>query len=396
MEFKYINDRNKTPNTKHKNKFSNTIGCDSPFRLLPNFSTPPSRLTKIFNPFESHLIDSLHLPTSSPSVFAKVSTPKTEVNFKWTIDDISSLKPADIDEGTISQHVFEEDPHVESIVQQKIDTFFSEKVIVPSPMTEVVRVPLIAHTLDGAINSPKQFSEGQLFYLTIVAFLFCPNNINTSPKLPDHLEEMLKPFYLFTQDQQSSDTDNVKDTSLYRKLFEFDQEPESPNECRSIESSSALSISLSPVQLSPLNGIDRSLEEPYDIPELRDCNLSPICGRSLRESRSACRLDFSGGMAMSIDASVVPDIGNQLSNQSAVFEDDRLPLQIDVLSDSTVNWDMEYKHVSLASANSSKDSERMDVCNSDTPHSKLFPSQRKRLSDSFRDDNYSKENKTHN
>ncbi|KAJ8965542.1 hypothetical protein NQ314_004042 [Rhamnusium bicolor] len=112
----------------------------------------------------------------SPTVFAKVSTPKTDEKFKWTIDDISSLKPADIDEGTISQHVFEEDPHVESIVQQKIDTFFSEKVIVPSPMTEVIRIPLITdvHGDNGPISTstvPKEYSEG-LFFILLSTYLF--------------------------------------------------------------------------------------------------------------------------------------------------------------------------------------------------------------------------------
>lgn len=39
-----------------------TFNTESPFRYLPNFSTPPSRLTKIINPFEAHLSDRLHLP----------------------------------------------------------------------------------------------------------------------------------------------------------------------------------------------------------------------------------------------------------------------------------------------------------------------------------------------
>lgn len=63
MDFKYINDRNKTPNSQLNKKLSNAVSCDSPFRLLPNFSTPPSRFSKIVNPFEQHLIDRLHLPT---------------------------------------------------------------------------------------------------------------------------------------------------------------------------------------------------------------------------------------------------------------------------------------------------------------------------------------------
>lgn len=61
--------------------------------------------------------------------------------------------------------MFEEDPHVESLVQQKIDTFFNEKVIVPSPMTEVIRVPLIIETdtpKTGTVKE-KHYSEGEYY-----------------------------------------------------------------------------------------------------------------------------------------------------------------------------------------------------------------------------------------
>lgn len=85
-----------------------------------------------------------------------MSTPKSEEKFKWTIDDISSLKPADIDDATLSQHVHINDPTVESIVQEKIDTFFSNKVILPSPMTEEVkRAPLMAISSPVSSLKPK-------------------------------------------------------------------------------------------------------------------------------------------------------------------------------------------------------------------------------------------------
>ncbi|KAJ8965543.1 hypothetical protein NQ314_004043 [Rhamnusium bicolor] len=133
------------------------------------------------------------------------------------------------------------------------------------------------------------------------------------PQLPDHIEELLKPYFTYTQDQQYTQTDKAKDTSLYRKLFEFDHGPTSPAGHDSIQSSPALSTGLSPIQLSPINALDRSLGLPYDMP---DCNLSPICRKSPKESRSACRLNFSGKMSMSVDASIVPDIANQMSSQS--------------------------------------------------------------------------------
>lgn len=133
------------------------------------------------------------------------------------------------------------------------------------------------------------------------------------PVLPDHLEEALKPYFTYTQDQQKSSENDIKENSLYRRLFEFDQELNSPRN-DSADSSPAHSTGLSPFHLSPLNSLDKSLENPYEMPELRDCNLSPICRKSPKETRSACRLNFSS--KMSVDASIVPDIANQMSTQS--------------------------------------------------------------------------------
>lgn len=57
---------------------------------------------------------------------------------------------------------------------------------------------------------------------------------------------------------------------------------------------------------------------------------------------------------------------------------------------------MEYQHVSLASPSSNPDKDKMDISNSNTPHSKIFTSQRKRLSDSFKneDESFNKENES--
>ncbi|RZC33487.1 BORA N, Rep fac-A C and/or tRNA anti-codon domain containing protein, partial [Asbolus verrucosus] len=241
------------------------------YRLLPNISTPPSRFAKILNPFESHLIERLHLPTFSPSVFAQVSTPKTDEKFKWTIDDISSLKPANIDEATISQHVMDQDPTMESLVQEKIDKFFNEKAIAPSPLNEhVKRVALIT----SPISKPQYSNNYSQTVLTL------------PPILPKHVEEVLKPYFTYTSPQQKSQFD--ENSSLYRKLFDFEEH--SIHE--SVESSPALSTGLSPIQFSPEfnpSSPKRNFGSPIEMPELRDCNLSPI-GRSPREARSACRL----------------------------------------------------------------------------------------------------------
>ncbi|CAH1155889.1 unnamed protein product [Phaedon cochleariae] len=392
MEFKYINDRNKTPKAKSSKVFSSTVNCDSPFMFLPNVSTPPSRFTRIINPFEHHLVDRLHLPMFSPSVFAKVSTPKSDekTKFKWTIDDISSLKPADIDEGTISQHVIEEDPQVESLVQEKINRFFSEEVILPSPMTDIVRVPLVSTNVT-AFNPQKLKEYSESSAQTILTL---------PPVLPKHIEDILKPYFIHTEDQQGTET-NMKNTSLYRNLFEFESDLESDSR----QSSPAVSTGLSPIQFSPFPHDGRESlphERRESLPhesnpenqELRECSLSPIY-RSPKESRSAVRLNFSNSMGMSIDASMaVPDIANQIPDQSVLLDCSEHALQtFEPLSDSTVNWEMEYRHVSLASPSSSPESVKMEVSNVNTPHSKIFTSQRKRLSDSFKEEqNLNEEN----
>lgn len=70
-----------------------------------------------------------------------------------------------------------------------------------------------------------------------------------------------------------------------------------------------------------------------------------------------------------------------------LFLEENSPPPVELLSESSVNWEMEYKHVSLVSPSASPESDKMDISHSTTPHSKIFTSQRKRLSDSFKDEN---------
>lgn len=306
----------------------------------------------------------LFLFISSPSVFAQVSTPKTDKNFKWTIDDISSLKPADIDETTISQHVSENDPTMESMVQEKIDKFFNEKAIVPSPLNlQIKQTPLIPSSLSPP-KPPVSDSSAQTI-------------LTLPPILPKHVEEILAPYFSYTANQQKDDFE--QNSSLYRKLFEFEEHS-------SHTSSPAPSTGLSPIQFSPEfnpHSPKNKLESTLEMPELRDCTLSPI-GRSPM-SRSPCRLSFSAHM--SLDASmIVPDVNKSINCTALEQHLSFQPLEGGP-SDSLVNWDMEYKQVSFLSRSPASSPERIDSSSSsDTPHSKIFTSQRKRLSDSFKDE----------
>ncbi|CAH0555442.1 unnamed protein product [Brassicogethes aeneus] len=358
MDFKMKSDKNKTPKSKIIGK---VLNANSPFSSFPSFSTPPSRFVKIFNPFSQHLVERLHLPTlsGSPSVFNPIE--KEQDKFKWSIDNISKFQPADIDETTIDQHVFDDDSHLESIVQDKIDKFFSEKVIIPSPMTNEVKSRALVCS-----HSPMRRPIKQSVTCSTQTTLTLP------PKLPPHVEEALKPYFCYSEEK-----DNVN-TSLHHQLFEIDTPSKNIADVSRV-SSPALSTGLSPIHLpTPFTDErDNSLVMPPD------CTLSPIGRKSPKHSKSACRLDFSE--KMSVDASMlVPDIRNT-SNLS--IKEPNCSIIHDNTVNSSLNWDMEYKQLSL-SPTTHNSTDKMDISNTTTPHSKQFPSQRKRLSESFKDEEY--------
>jgi hypothetical protein len=94
---------------------------------------------------------------------------------------------------------------------------------------------------------------------------------------------------------------------------------------------------------------------------------------------------------MSIDASmVVPDVTKSLSCTNLESNNSFQPVEAPP-SEASVNWDMEYKQVSILSRSPISSPEMIDSSNSNTPHSKIFTSQRKRLSDSFKDEQFEKD-----
>ncbi|KAI4461613.1 hypothetical protein MML48_5g00012027 [Holotrichia oblita] len=312
-------------NTVH-NKFAHgAFSSEHHFKQLGPHSTPPSRYTRIRNPFESHLADRLHTQFFSPSVF-KVSSPKVNEKFQWTIEEISSFYPADIDETATDQYEsHEHDSMMELTAQAKIDHFFSEGVA-PSPFNQQLKsMPLISECDSETL--PKDIKR--TCDSAAQTILSLPMN------LPEELENALKPYFNQGYHHEDIPDDN---TSLHKKLFETEEIE------GSVESSPPHSLVLSPI--APPNECD--LESRFHSPfKLGDCNLSPI------------------------------DVTNSP--------------QREILSDSTVNWEMEYKHIA---ADTPYKKREMDVSNSNTPKSKIFTSQRKKLSDSFlKDDDFSdKEN----
>lgn len=109
----------------------------------------------------------------SPSVFKTVAKVAEESKFKWTIEEMSNLKPADIDETTIELFdPIESDPHHELMAQARIERFFSEKHIVSSPFNNLVKsvellkpppaVPAAVHTAEGDTHT---YDRRKKYYL---------------------------------------------------------------------------------------------------------------------------------------------------------------------------------------------------------------------------------------
>lgn len=103
-------------------------------------------------------------------MFTTTSSPKSDEKFKWTIDDISMLKPADIDP-TLLQECEEHDSVTELKAQEKINKFFSE-VIVPSPMNQPPVVQPLISDASSPSSSDKQMCDGKNKKETIDLFIF--------------------------------------------------------------------------------------------------------------------------------------------------------------------------------------------------------------------------------
>lgn len=68
---------------------------------------------------------------NSPSLFHRPATPQlcsTQLEFEWTIDEVSSLNPANV-EAHETQFVSVIDPEVEAKAQAAISSYFKEQII---------------------------------------------------------------------------------------------------------------------------------------------------------------------------------------------------------------------------------------------------------------------------
>ncbi|KZC10789.1 PREDICTED: protein aurora borealis [Dufourea novaeangliae] len=296
----------------------------SNFSVLPVHITPPSNLTKFIarNPFETNLSSRLHLSVISPTAFSKVSSPSQQSpDFAWSVDELALMKPAKIEEFP-TQQIHCMDPESEVKAQAAIDRFFKENNIIPSPWEikkKDTKIQIRTNTStrvssDASPESSKSKKDG-----------WSQTVLSLPSKLPPHVEEALKPYFTFTQEQNvESDDANSSNSSLRRKLF-FNHNECVENEEESFECLSPVNMNGSFIVSSshPPSGIladGVQLKDSHDTDNHHDTsqiipddspppNISPIhrvtnntsCESVRSRNRSVARLDFTA--AMSIDQS---------------------------------------------------------------------------------------------
>lgn len=210
-------------NFSNANKFCTPSAIRSrngTFHTLPivNTPTPPSRFRRIVNPFEAGLADRLHLPfIGSPSLFHRPPTPQlcsTQLDFEWTIDEVSSLNPANV-EAHEAQFQSMVDPETEAKAQAAIQTFFKEQIIAPSPESCPLRSQKLLLTPQEKVPKKKRDGCSQ-------------TELTLPPNLPKELERALQPYFTYKASQQQlplldDDEEEIdhdeRDASLRRKLF---------------------------------------------------------------------------------------------------------------------------------------------------------------------------------
>ncbi|WKY04249.1 hypothetical protein Q1695_005321 [Nippostrongylus brasiliensis] len=133
---------NQTFETSQANKENDRPGTSTPEREQSNTTT--NRFSRSTNSFESRLLETLHTNTFSPSVFAITGTPPTPEEFKWSIEELSLLKPVHITQEEIAQSAYSPDPEQEAKIQSILDEYWKNNTCyIPSPDVPV-KNPLLA------------------------------------------------------------------------------------------------------------------------------------------------------------------------------------------------------------------------------------------------------------
>ncbi|XP_013188877.2 protein aurora borealis [Amyelois transitella] len=175
-------------------------------------STPPTQ-RKVRNPFDSALIERLHKPICSPGM-CKIYKKKNSGSFRWDIDQACTLLPADI-VACNSQFEPSPDPALEKIAEEATEIFFSQEMVMPSPMESSKKIKPLLHISDSSLQIAS-FKESTIIMKDVSA----QTVLTLPPELPPEIEKILQPFCTYNQDQNiSGDYEITANGSLCRKLY---------------------------------------------------------------------------------------------------------------------------------------------------------------------------------
>ncbi|GFS28185.1 protein aurora borealis [Trichonephila inaurata madagascariensis] len=177
------------------------------------------------NPFDVNS-EALYFPACSPSVFATFQKNKIDNgSFRWSIEHLSVLYPADIDETHIPDTWV--DAEQEMKAQKAIDTFFSQNSIVPSPWSSSPKEDRNTIKSRRKTRMSVMLRDVQSCDATTQTALSIPPGID--------LAQILEKYFTFNEDEDNSFKENPREeadlstSSLRRKLFVTEEDGKSPH-----------------------------------------------------------------------------------------------------------------------------------------------------------------------
>ncbi|XP_065072194.1 uncharacterized protein LOC135696654 isoform X1 [Rhopilema esculentum] len=185
------------------------------------------------NPFDSREFDKENLPAFSPSIFVVSgcrSSEKKNKSFRWSIDQIAALKPAEIDECPNQEYSASYEREEDEIAAQNAINEYFSNVILPSPWTRnskehaFKRVTFSPHpptyfkeaayesSSSSSANSSQNDGEKKFVDGSCQTTLTIPPNFDLMKLLGDK-------FYTYVEQEKEPTTKDINVSTLRRKLF---------------------------------------------------------------------------------------------------------------------------------------------------------------------------------
>ena len=223
----------KTPSSS-KTKTPSSGSSQSAGSGVKSMKTPSSGSSSTrWNPFDSHAsADNILNPTMSPNVFSIVISPSQESESScsgrfWSIDQQAEMFPAEIsEESPFKQSIYikNHSRERENKTQEQIELYFAERHDITSPPDLPPTGPLMTDSPDGSFSNSHHHSSDR--GPTNMTTTWTQTSLTFPPKLPPHLEAILKQFSTF-QDHPSwtgtalpqDEPSLLSNSTLRRKLF---------------------------------------------------------------------------------------------------------------------------------------------------------------------------------